>query len=69
MLENSECPPATMPSTKSFSEALQATRVRMLNDRKAALTLNVLTALSLRPVKGRVSGPRWQEALRLTRQT
>ena len=39
-------------------EELQATSVRMLNDRSAALTLRVLTALSFRPVKGRVSGPR-----------
>ena len=41
----------------------------MLNERRAALTLKVLTALSFRPVKGSVSGPRWQDALRLTRQT
>ena len=41
----------------------------MLNDRRAALTLNVLTALSLRPVNGSESGPLWQEAFRLTRHT
>ena len=57
MLENSEWPPATIPSTKSFWDELHATSVRMLKDLRAALTLNVLTALSFRPVKGRVSGP------------
>jgi hypothetical protein len=41
----------------------------MENDRKAAFTLKVLTALSFLPVNGKASGPRWHEALMLTLQT
>ena len=57
-------------STKPCWSAEHATSVRIENDLSAALTLNVATAsLSFRPVNGRVSGPRWQEALMFTRHT
>ena len=69
MLEKVEWRPDTTPSRVFLRPSPQATKVRMLNDRSAARTLYVATALSLRPVNGRASGPRWQLALRLTRQT
>ena len=69
MLENVEWRPATTPSSVFLRPSPQATNVRMLNDRSAARTLSVATALSFRPVNGKASGPRWQLALRLTRQT
>ena len=69
MLEKVEWRPETTPSSVFLRPSPQATSVRMLNERKAARTLKVATALSLRPVNGRASGPRWQLALRLTRQT
>ena len=69
MDEKEECPPPMTSSISPFWSAVQATSVRMENDRKAAFTLKVLTALSFLPVNGKASGPRWHEALMLTLQT
>ncbi len=69
MEEKDEFPPEITSSIKSLSSSAQATKVRIENERNAAFTLNVLTALSFLPVKGNASGPRWQEALMLTRHT
>ena len=51
------------------SSALAATSVRMLKTRRASETESVPSAESLRPVNGKVSGPRCHWLLRLTRQT
>ena len=48
---------------------LVVTTVRIENDRNAAVTESVPSAESLRPVNGKVSGPRWHCALILTRET
>jgi hypothetical protein len=57
MEEKDECPPEITSSIKSLSSSAQATNVRIENERNAAFTLNVLTALSFLPVKGNASGP------------
>ena len=51
------------------SLSLAATKVLIEKERNASLTLKVLTAESFLPVNGKISGPRWQELLRLTLHT
>ncbi len=51
------------------SWSLAATSVRIVNTRSASVTDRVPSAESLRPVNGKVSGPRWHWLLMLTRQT
>ena len=41
-----------------YGLSLEATKVRIENERSASYTLRVPTAESLRPVKGKTSGPR-----------
>ncbi len=63
--------PRTIPLIRRLltSLALAATSVRMEKTRSASETDSVPSAESLRPVNGKVSGPRWHWLLRLTRQT
>ena len=51
------------------SVCLVATIERIENARSASVTDSVPSAESLRPVKGKTSGPRWHWQLMLTRQT
>ncbi len=48
---------------------LAATRVRIEKTRSASETERVASALSLRPVNGKSSGPRWHWELMFTRHT
>lgn len=59
-------------SSSSFllgSVCLAAIIERIEKDRSASVTESVPSAESLRPVKGKMSGPRWHCQLMLTRQT
>ena len=51
------------------SVCLAAIIERIEKERSASVTDSVPSALSLRPVKGKTSGPRWHWQLMLTRQT
>lgn len=56
-------------SARFLSSSLVATIERMENTRSASLIDSVPAALFLRPVNGKVSGPRWHWALMLMRLT
>ena len=71
VLKNEELPSSTISLKRCLlaSFIFVATSERMENERKASVTDKVPSALSLRPVNGNTSGPRWHWALIFTRLT
>ncbi|MNF19279.1 hypothetical protein D3C80_2239480 [compost metagenome] len=59
----------SLTSSLLSSWNLVATSVRMENTRNASCTDRVPSAEFFRPLKGKVSGPRWHWALMLIRPT